>query len=191
LPVVYERKSLFARRDLVDRLQEHAHSRGISFYNLVNSVFEAYVKLLERGVDLEECVQTHLLLTKAMSMGYILVPANTWIQLLERASGDVEMLKETWRDLGVWLAKYFSEERLEDPLRAFSQLLKYMGASEVEVRSVNESLELKIVGLNLRRVYAEILAKLVEGFLASQGYIVSSLDVLEGVVILRARRERQ
>jgi len=188
LPISEERKSLFARRDLVNKLLDIASSKGVSLYSLVNSVFETYIGVVENGVDLEESIRDHMLLIKARSMGFILVPENTWHILLESTSSLLNTLSDEWRELGVWIAKYFSEKSIENPILDFSWFLKYMGAGEVVIREINGILEFKIAGLKLRKPYIDLIVKLIEGFLTGLDYSIIGEEIVEEVVIIRAEK---
>lgn len=188
MPISEERKSLFARRDLVNKLLDIASSKSVSLYSLVNSVFETYIEIIESGIDLEKSIRDHQLLSRAKSMGFILVPENSWHTLLELTSSSLSTLSEEWRELGVWIAKYFSEKPIENPLLDFSWFLEYMGAGEVVVREINGILEFKIAGLKLRKPYIDLFVKLVEGFLTGLNYSIVGEDIVEEVIIIRAEK---
>jgi hypothetical protein len=188
LPISEERKSLFARRDLVNKLLDIALSKSISLYSLVNSIFETYIEIVESGIDLEKSIRDHQLLSRAKSMGFILVPENSWHILLELTSNSLSTLSEEWRELGVWIAKYFSEKSTENSIADFSWFLEYMGAGEVIIREINGILEFKIAGLKLRKPYIDLIVKLVEGFLTGLNYSIISEDIIEEVIIIRAKK---
>jgi len=121
-------------------------------------------------------------------MGFILVPENSWHILLELTSNSLSTLSEEWRELGVWIAKYFSEKSTENSIADFSWFLEYMGAGEVIIREINGILEFKIAGLKLRKPYIDLIVKLVEGFLTGLNYSIISEDIIEEVIIIRAKK---
>ena len=189
MPITEERKSLFARRDLVNKLLDIASSRSVSLYSIVNSIFKTYIEIVESGIDLEKSIRDHQLLCRAKSMGFILVPENSWHTLLELTSNLLSALREEWRELGVWMAKYFSEKSIENPILDFSWFLEYMGAGEVVIKESNRIVEFKIAGLKLRRPYIDLIVKLVEGFLTGLNYSIVGEDIIEEVIIIRAEKK--
>ena len=184
-----ERKSLFAKRDLVLKLQEIAINKGVSLYSLVNSVFENYIKLYESGIDLEEALELVKLLSRVRSAGFILIPENTWYTVVGLTSSTLDTTSTEWRDLGTLVAKYFSETFSENVLTAFSKLLEYMGVREVIIRESEDSVEVKTAGFRLHYSYSSLLARFIEGFLVGLGYTITIPDVNEGVITVKARKE--
>lgn len=131
LPVSAERKALFARRDLVDKLQIISTSKRMSLYNLVNEIFEDYVKLVESNTDFEEIINEILFYKRMNKIGFILVPSSIWFKHLKESPR-----LEEWRELGEWLGKYYNTLNAENPLelllRDLEKALNWIGELSIE-----------------------------------------------------------
>jgi hypothetical protein len=188
LTVSEERKSLFAKRTLVEKLREIAASRGISLYRLVNTIFEHYTKLYESRLSIEEVFETVDLVSKARNIGFALLPVNTWCKLVESASSTAGALSSEWRDLGTLVAKQLSGGSWRDTIAVFSRLLEYMGIRDVIIRADEGNIEVKVADVKLKYPYSDLVARLIEGFLVGLGYSVTASSTEEGVVTVKAKR---
>ena len=187
LTVIEERKSLFAKRDLVVKLQEIASSRGISLYSLVNSVFENYIKLGESGVNPEEALDLVKLVVKARSVGFILVPEKVWCRLLELAGDALSTTSTEWRELGVLVAKQLAETPGDSVLVYLSKLLELMGAREALVKESNGALKVRVTSALLCSGSSRLLLEFITGFLAGLNYSVEISEASEGIITLTAK----
>jgi hypothetical protein len=187
LTVIEERKSLFARRDLVVKLQEIASSRGISLYSLVNSVFENYIKLSESGVNPEEALDLIKLVVKARSAGFILVPEKAWCRLLELAGDAPSTTSTEWRELGVLVAKQLAETPGDSVLVYLSKLLELMGAREALIKESNGALKVRVTSAPLCSGSSRLLLEFITGFLAGLNYSVEISEASGGIITLTAK----
>jgi hypothetical protein len=188
LTVTQERKSLFAKRELIEKLKEIALSRDISLYKLVNDIFETYIKLIENHIDLEKAIQDHRVLRKAKSIGFILIPGNTWYTLVEIANNVMNTICEEWRKLGIRIAKHISEKST-NVFADFSWILENTGISDVTIRENSDLIEIKIASLKLRKPLTDLITKLIEGFLVGLNYHIVNIDVIEGLITVKATKK--
>lgn len=188
-----ERKALFARKDLVDRLSEVAGRRGCSLYSLVNEVFEVVLKAEDAGVDLRRVVERESLLEVARRTGYVLVLEGLLYEMTElayRGAGDQAL--RSWFEAGVWLAKRYTTSDLRDPVEAFLSSFKSItwNASELSMRRDGEGLYVRVVNPKAPEPYSTLLAAFLEGALNALGYRVVGREVSRGFLRLEAvRRE--
>jgi hypothetical protein len=188
LTVTQERKSLFAKRELIEKLKEIALSRDISLYRLVNDIFETYIKLIENHIDLEKAIQDHRVLRKVKSIGFILIPENTWYTLVETANNVMGTICEEWRKLGTRIAKHISEKST-NVFADFSWILENIGISDVTIRENSDLIEIKIASLKLRKPLTDLITKLIEGFLVGLNYHIVNIDVIEGLITVKATKK--
>lgn len=188
MTVTQERKSLFAKRELIEKLKEIALSRDISLYKLVNDIFETYIKLIENHIDLEKAIQDHRVLRKVKSIGFILIPENTWYTLVETANNVMGTICEEWRKLGTRIAKHISEKSI-NIFADFSWILENIGISDVTIRENSDLIEIKIASLKLRKPLTDLITKLIEGFLVGLNYHIVNIDVIEGLITVKATKK--
>ncbi|MEM4482190.1 MAG: hypothetical protein QXV04_05660, partial [Desulfurococcaceae archaeon] len=117
MPVVAERKALFARRDLVDQLIDIANKKGMSLYNLVNDVFESYIKIVGTDAGFERLREETSFQRRASSAGFILTPRALVLSALrEYYALKPEEALRLGAQAGSWLARYYISLNTPDPL---------------------------------------------------------------------------
>ncbi len=184
-----ERKALFARKDLVDRLSEVAERRGCSLYSLVNEIFEVVLKAEDSGVNLRRVVEEESLLEAARRTGYVLVLEGLLYEMIElayRGAGDQAV--RSWFEAGAWLAKRYATGDLRDPVEAFLNSFKSFTweAPELTVRRSGEGLHVRVANPKAPEPYSVLLAAFLEGALNVLSYRVVSREVSRGSLGLEA-----
>ncbi len=187
-----ERKALFARKDLVEKLSEVAKRRGCSLYNLVNELFEIAVKAEDSGVDLRGFTEREALLVTARRIGFILVLEGLWYEMSELAylSSRDEVLR-SWFEAGVLMAKHYTLSNIRVPLRRFLEDFKNLmwNISDIVVREDGNAVHISIAVPRAPEHYGVLLANLLEGALTTLGYRVHGKEVTRSVVRLKAVRK--
>lgn len=192
MPVALERKSLFARKDLVEKLAEVASKRGVSLYMLVNEVFEQYIKAWELGVSFDYSTAKSVeVLSRVRKANFIVFPE----PILAEALGSVPeaslaSVLEVSKNFGKWLAKYYEVTGRGNSLENFLEDLRNVGLFPGEL-AFNEKegfVVVRVANPKMHVAYARVVASLLAGFLNAAGYRVSGIEVSNGLVVLHAER---
>lgn len=183
MPIVDERKSLFARRDLVDKLNEIANRRDISLYNFLNEILESYIRIFEETsltpIELIEFTQFY---SKISGMDFIPVPKSTWILLLKSCIS-IDNLKQELYQLGVKLIKYYkasSGNITNDILRDLSRVFNWIG--DISVKTRENTIEILISSPILSHNEISYLLEVYRGALSELGYTLKELVEIENVM---------
>lgn len=178
MPTADERKALFARRDLVNKLIAVAEEKGVSFYSLVNEIFESYLSIEALGLNLRRIVEELKFYKRANGAGFILVPKDLWLyavkELYER---NTDASIGRWFDVGVRLAKYYLSLGLENPLDVLVKDLKevFRWVGEIAVHLGDSRAEVVVVGPELTEDLAKLLLELLKGVFNEYGYRLSKV----------------
>jgi len=195
LSVATERKALFARRDLVERLIAMASSRGSSLYSLVNEIFELYIEFEDRGIKMRSVVDELEFYRRVFGAGFVLVPNVLWLRAVNELYKDVgEEVRNDWLSLGTWLSRYYQTLGLEDPLRVLLEDIKkvFSWLGEVSITSSADRGRLEVVMAGVRGLPSSIprlVLDMVRGALKEYGYRLT--NSLEGEGVLKAVFERE
>lgn len=192
MPVAAERKSLFARRDLVNRLVTIANSKSTSLYNLVNEIFEVYIELSENGIEFQEVVDRLLYYGRIQSAGFVLVPGGFMVQMInDVCEKNMELCIDEWFKTGVKLARFYKTLNLKNPLdtllRDLEKTMKWLG--EVTVKSSGSKLEVVIAGSTSTGNLENLLLELFKGVLSEFNYKL--LHTSSFIHIIKAIFEKQ
>lgn len=192
MPVVNERKSLFARRDLVDRLMTIANEKSTSLYSLVNDVFESYIKLEELGISIQSVLEKLLFYDRIRRAGCVLIPGELWKRALREVyEKSVESYASAWLSVGARLGKYYKNLNVKDPLNTLTKdlenALNWLG--EVSVRVSDSRVDLVIAGPELTGNLVKLVLELLKGALGEFGY--SFLEAVEAAGVVKAVFEKK
>ncbi|MEM2170461.1 MAG: hypothetical protein QXU03_01700 [Desulfurococcaceae archaeon] len=185
LPVINERKSLFARRDLVDRLMAIANEKGTSLYSLVNDVFESYIKLEELGVNIQSVLEKLLFYDRVRRAGYVLVPRELWDHAVREVyEKGAESHAGRWLSVGARLGKYYRSLDVKDPLNTLVKDLEsaFSWLGEVLVHVSDNHLDLVIAGPELTGNLAKLVVEMLKGALEEFEYSFAGTVEAAGVV---------
>lgn len=194
MSVAAERKALFAKRYLVDRLMSIANSKGTSLYNLVNEIFEAYIKLNEAGVNVQEVVDKLLYYSRIQNAGFILAPGELCIRYIKEAcSNNQETCRSEWFKAGTRIARFYKTLILEDSLAVLMKDLElamnWLG--EVTVKSsssAEDTLEVMIAGPLVAGGLEQLGLELFKGILLEFNYELTHTNTSPGVIKAVFRR---
>lgn len=193
MPVVAERKALFARRDLVDQLIDIANRKGMSLYNLVNELFESYIKIAGSGVGFESLQDEAMFFRRISSAGFILIPRALAISALrEYYSNGAERASGQCAQTGSWLARYYISTNSIDPLNSLlkdlERVFKWVG--EITLRAVGNRLEAVIASPEgTERFVLDAILAVIEGALREFKYQL--VERLEAGGLIKAVFERR
>lgn len=185
MPVVNERKSLFARRDLVDRLMAIANEKSTSLYSLVNDVFESYIKLEELGISIQRVLEKLLFYDRMRRAGYILVPRELWRHAVKEAyDKSAESYVNVWLSAGIRLGKYYKNLTVEDPLNTLIKDLEsaFSWLGEISVHTSDNHLNLVIAGPELTGGFTKLVLEMLKGALGEFGYSFVGAVEMAGVI---------
>ncbi|MGC8983217.1 MAG: hypothetical protein ACP5KA_05680 [Desulfurococcaceae archaeon] len=191
MPVAAERKALFARRDLVDKLLSIASKRGYSLYSLVNEIFEAYIKLAEVGVPLEALREELLAYNRLLSAGFAVIPREPLLEALREKCGE-EGFSKSMFEAGLRISKYYASLNagggLSLLLRDAERALSWIGEVSFEVKGekvVKATIASTAAPQNCARAFLE----LVRGILEAQGF--KQVELVEAGALAIAVFEKQ
>lgn len=174
------RKSLFARRDLVEKLMAIAKDKGLSLYSLVNQIFEYYVNLEDMGVSLRELTDKISFYRRALGSGFILIPKDLWFLALEKMYNCVEEYALKWREAGVRVGKYYQSLGVEDAfstmVRDLEKILSWI--SEVSLTIDGDRVRIVIADPRLDEKLVKLVLELLRGAFEVYGY---QLDEVENI----------
>ncbi|MEO3994083.1 MAG: hypothetical protein QN229_07260 [Desulfurococcaceae archaeon TW002] len=184
-----ERKALFARKDLVDRLSEVAKKKGCSLYSLVNEIFEIVLKAEDSGIDLRRVVEDESLLETAKKIGYVLVLENLLYEMMEltyKNAGNQAI--KNWFEAGIWLAKHYTTSDFRDPVEAFLSSFKLLTweALELTIKKSSKELYVRLANPKAPESYSVFLTAFLEGVLKVFGYKIISKETSRGFIKLEA-----
>lgn len=185
------RKTFAVREDLLNQLGEIAEFRGLSLYSLINQVFTLTIKAEELKVNLENTVDEHGVLERAVDSGFILVPEGLWREIVDEVyHKDGEWALKRGFEAGQWLAKRYISRGIEDPLEAFRVNLERFlwNVSEFSIKRDETSVSVRLISSRLSEPHAMLFSSLFEGALQAFGYKVVSRDVSAGAVWLRSEK---
>lgn len=169
MPVAAERKPMFARGDLVEKLKSIASRKGMSLYSLVNSIFESYIKLTERGIQLE-VVEEALHLYKLLAYELVPVPRGVLAKALEGTCSSEALLLEA-RSAGARISKLYEPgtSGTLEMLKDLEKIFKWIG--ELSFNTTQSKLvRLTLVNTAMPQHCTRLVLELVKGALESRGF---------------------
>lgn len=195
MPVVMERKALFARKDLVDQLLQLAKMDGISLYNLVNDIFETYIRLRELGVKPYEALDEVIFYKTVFTCGLVIFPCEVVRELLRDKCGNLGSLIELMRRSGARLSKYYMTMYNTGPKEALSRIIRVIEKTmscigEIDTEPILPGkLIVTYVNNNLPVACNKAFTEYIRGALEELGFRV--LNIEETGPIVRIELEKQ
>ena len=184
-----KRKSFAAREDLLDKMNKVAKENELTLYGFVNEAFDLTLKASELGVNLRTLIDSRELLKVAREKGYTLGLESLWYEMSEIAFSEAKKKSlQIWFNTGVWLAKRYVTDDVEDPIEEFKKDLKEFSwnVPELEINKKNKRISVRVVSPRFSESYTSLFSSLVEGALETFGYEIDNKEIARGIVCLEA-----
>jgi hypothetical protein len=184
-----KRKSFAAREDLLDKMNKVAKENELTLYGFVNEAFDLTLKASELGVNLRTLIDSRELLKIARDKGYTLGLESLWYEMSEIAFNEAKKKSlQIWFNAGVWLAKRYVTDDIEDPIEEFKKDLKEFSwnVPELEINKKNKRISVRVVSPRFSESYTSLFSSLVEGALETFGYEIDNKEIARGIACLEA-----
>jgi len=184
-----KRKSFAAREDLLDKMNKVAKENELTLYGFVNEAFDLTLKANELGVNLRTLIDSRELLKVAREKGYTLGLETLWYEMSEIAFNEAKTKsRQIWFNAGVWLAKRYVSDDVEDPIEEFKKDLKEFSwnVPELEINKKNKRIAVRVVSPRFSESYTSLFSSLFEGALETFGYKIDNKEISRGIICLEA-----
>jgi hypothetical protein len=184
-----KRKSFAAREDLLDKMNKVAKENELTLYGFVNEAFDLTLKASELGVNLRTLIDSRELLKVAKEKGYTLGLESLWYEMSEIAFNEAKTKsRQIWFNAGVWLAKRYVSDDVEDPIEEFKKDLKEFSwnVPELEINKKNKRISVRVVSPRFSESYTSLFSSLFEGALETFGYKIDNKEIARGIICLEA-----
>ena len=184
-----KRKSFAAREDLLDKMNKVAKENELTLYGFVNEAFDLTLKASELGVNLRTLIDSRELLKVAREKGYTLGLETLWYEMSEIAFNEAKTKsRQIWFNAGVWLAKRYVSDDVEDPIEEFKKDLKEFSwnVPELEINKKNKRIAVRVVSPRFSESYTSLFSSLFEGALETFGYKIDNKEISRGIICLEA-----
>jgi len=184
------KKLVYISEDLLDKASKVSRAEGVSLSKLVEGALNEAVKVNELGysskqmADFFNVIQTHRVL------GGSFVPSDVLDFMIKQCiKGDLAALEALWYDTGRWNGCYL-KEKFPNPVDAFHSflVLTRWDLNEVDVKSIGNDVRVRCISTVMDIGATKMLAKYVEGVMNGLDFKTERVDVLKGMIILKAKK---
>ncbi len=166
-----------------------AKENELTLYGFVNEAFDLTLKASELGVNLRTLIDSRELLKVAREKGYTLGLESLWYEMSEIAFNEAKTKSlQIWFNAGVWLAKRYVSDDVEDPIEEFKKDLKEFSwnVPELEINKKNKRISVRVVSPRFSESYTSLFSSLFEGALETFGYKIDNKEIARGIICLEA-----
>ena len=180
------KKLVYVPEDLLEAIIDVSKKKGESISKFVEDKLRQAVRIEHLGSSIEDLADLMEIMQVQKILGGTFIPLEIMDQVASSQGNaqSKELFHVKWYDSGKLYGRYI-KERFENPVSAFSILLRTMrwDLNEVGVRQDSQKLNLRCVSTSLTDGGTELLAKFIEGAMNGIGYKTEKRDCMKGMII--------
>jgi hypothetical protein len=187
-----KRKTFVAREELINQLSGIAKEKGFTLYQTVNEIFEVALKAETLNLNLQKIIEEQQMLNTARDAGFILGLESLWYDMAEISFKKAkDQALKIWFDAGVWIAKKYLTDSVDDSFDAFTQDFTAFtwNTPEFDIETGQNDVAVRVMSPRLPEGQTVLLASFLEGALSTFGYKIANKEVNRGIIRLQGNRK--